>query len=621
MRAVPGRTLTRDGAPVVLRVPRLDDLDRIQRLLDGLSPRSSYQRFLSASPLSEEYTAVLLDRHRTLDALVATMGDAVVAVGSTHRLDADSAEFAVAVADRVQGHGVGTLVLEGLVDRSLARGLHTLSGQVLGTNGQMLDVLRHLGPDVRVDASEGVADVWIDLDRVEDLHRAMGARTDIAWHEYLEPLFHPESVVVVHEDGPERWAAGPGALRVHSSAPVRHLTVPLRGPGRELPPLLDLAVVGDVSDPARVVRDVVGAGARAVVLGSGRPAQEVTTTVLEAARVAAAIGARVVGPGARLVAGTREPGALGIGTAAAHLRPGTVAVVGDRGRGTELVTRLARHHVGVAAAVDLGAAVGVGVPDAAAWLAGEPGVGVVLVSSDTTSGRALARALAHQAPHGAPVVARLGQGPTTGSGSPWFVPAADVHELVSTGRLCATGTGSQAARVVLLTNDPWSGHAGANRRLPALGLSLPDLTQYVERRVKALVPGTRVRGAVVALDRDVEAGQLAAVLDSLCEEPGVDAVVVDVAPTPRLRRRELDRVVGLVHESHPGVALLLVDGGPVGAHGHPLRSDVPGFADDVTALRALAVAGRAGRLEDCEGLLPPRGTGGHRRRSRGATHP
>ena len=612
---MPGRTLTRDGAPVVLRVPRLDDLDRVQRLLDGLSARSSYQRFLSASPLSEEYTAVLLDRHRTLDALVATMGDAVVAVGSTHRLDADSAEFAVAVADRVQGHGVGTLVLEGLVDRSIARGLHTLSGQVLSTNGQMLDVLRHLGPDVRVDAQEGIADVWIDLDRVEDLRRAMGARTDIAWHEYLDPLFHPESVVVVHEDGPERWTGTAGALRVRSSAPVRHLTVPLdRGPRGELPLLLDLAVVGDVSDPARVVREVVGAGARAVVLGSGRPAQEVTTTVLEAARVAAAIGARVIGPGARLVAGTREPGALWVGTAAAHLRPGTVAVVGDRGRATELVTRLARHHVGIAAAVDLGAAVGVGVPDAAAWLAGEPGVGVVLVSSDTTSGRALARALAHQAPHGAPVVARLGQAPPTSGGSPWYVAAADVHELVSTGRLCATGTGSPAARVVLLTNDPWSEHAGANKRLPALGLSLPDLTQYVERRVKALVPGTRVRGAVVALERDVAAGPLAAVLDSLCEEPGVDAVVVDVAPTPRLRRRELDRVVGLVHESHPGVALLLVDGGLLDAHGHPLRSDVPSFADDARALRALSVAGRAGRVEDCEGLLPAPGPRGGRRR-------
>jgi acetyltransferase len=608
--------LTRDGAPVVLRVPRLDDLDHVQRLLDGLSARSSYQRFLSASPLSEEYTAVLLDRHRTLDALVATMGDVVVAVGSTHRLDADSAEFAVAVADRVQGHGVGTLVLEGLVDRSIARGLHTLSGQVLSTNGQMLDVLRHLGPDVRVDAQEGVADVWIDLDRVEDLRRAMGARTDIAWHEYLDPLFHPESVVVVHEDGPERWTGAPGPLRVRSSAPVRHLTVPLhRGPDSELPLLLDLAVVGDVSDPARVVREVVGAGARAVVLGSGRPAQEVTTTVLEAARVAAAIGARVIGPGARLVAGTREPGALWVGTAAAHLRPGTVAVVGDRGRATELVTRLARHHVGIAAAVDLGAAVGVGVPDAAAWLAGEPGVGVVLVSSDTTSGRALARALAHQAPHGAPVVARLGQEPPTSSGgSPWYVAAADVHELVSTGRLCATGTGSPAARAVLLTNDPWSEHAGANKRLPALGLSLPDLTQYVERRVKALVPGTRVRGAVVALERDVAAGPLAAVLDSLCEEPGVDAVVVDVAPTPRLRRRELDRVVGLVHESHPAVALLLVDGGLLDAHGHPLRSDVPSFADDARALRALSVAGRAERVEDCEGLLPAPGPRGSRRR-------
>jgi hypothetical protein len=608
--------MTRDGAPVVLRTPRAQDLGRVQRLLDELSPRSSYQRFLSASPLSEEYVARLTDPTHTLDALVATMGDTVVAVGSTHRLDAESAEFAVAVADRVQGHGVGTLVLEGLVDRAIARGLHTLTGQVLSTNGQMLDVLRHLGPDVRVRADEGVAEVWIDLRRVEDLRRAMGTRTGTAWHEYLEPLFHPESVVLVEEAGPERWVGAPGALRVRSSAPVRHLTLPLdRADRTDLPSLLDLAVVGAVSDPARVVRDVVGAGARAVVLESGRPTQEVTTTVLEALRVAEASGARVMGPGAHLVVGTREPGRVALGAAAAHLRPGTVAVVGDRGRGTELVERLARHHVGVAAAVDLGAAAGVGVPDAAAWLAAEAGVGVVLVSSDTTSRRDLARALAHRAPHGAPVVARLGSGPRSGDGSPWFVPAQTVHDLVSTGRLCDAGPSSPAARVTVVTNDPWSAHAGVNRRLPALGLLPPDLTQYVEHRVKALVRGTRVRGAVVALERDVPAGPLAQVLDSLAEEPGVDAVVVSVSPTRRLRHRELDRVVGLVRESHPGVALVLVNGRKAGEHGHPLRSDVPTFDDDAMALRALAVASRAGRDDDCAGGW------GHGRTGRHHPHP
>lgn len=594
--------MTRDGAPVVLRTPRADDLGRVQQLLDGLSPRSSYQRFLSASPLSEEYVAKLADPARTLDALVAAMGDTVVAVGSTHRLDADSAEFAVAVADRVQGHGVGTLVLEALVDRALARGLHTLSGQVLSTNGQMLDVLRHLGPDVGVRADEGVAEVWIDLDQIEDLRRAMGTRTGNAWHEYLGPLFHPESVVLVDEAGPQRWAGDPGALRVRSSAPVRHLTLPGdRADRTDLPSLVDLAVVGDVSDPARVVREVVGAGARAVVLESGRPGQEVTTTVLEALRVAESSGARVVGPGAHLVGGTREPGRIAVGTAAAHLRPGTVAVVGDRGRGTELVGRLVRHHVGVAAAVDLGAAAGVGVPDAAAWLAGQAGVGVVLVSSDATSGRDLARALAHRAPHGAPVVARLGTGPAGGGGSPWFIRAGTVHELVSTGRLCDAGPSSPAARVVVVTNDPWSEHAGVNRRLPALGLLPPDLTQYVEHRVKALVHGTRVRGAVMALERDVGPGPLADVLDTLAEEPGVDAVVVAVTPTGRLRHRELDRVVGVVHESHPGVALVLVDGTATGGHRHPLRSDVPTFGDDATALQSLAVASRTGRSEDCAG--------------------
>ena len=97
------KALARDGTALHIRDAHRDDRDAIQLLFDELSPRSTYQRFLSASPRGgEHYAEVLFDPRRTLDAVVATVGGELVAVGSTHQLSVGSAELALAIADRHQ---------------------------------------------------------------------------------------------------------------------------------------------------------------------------------------------------------------------------------------------------------------------------------------------------------------------------------------------------------------------------------------------------------------------------------------------------------------------------------------------------------------------------------------
>lgn len=155
--------LDRDGVAHRLRGARPEDAPAIQRLLDDLSPRSSYQRFLNACPLTAPYTASLNDPERTLDAVVVTAGTEIIALGSTHPLGSGRAEMALAIADEIQGHGLGTLVLEALVGRARRCGVRRLVGDVLFSNEQMLDVLRHLGLPYTVSVDGGVAEIGIDL--------------------------------------------------------------------------------------------------------------------------------------------------------------------------------------------------------------------------------------------------------------------------------------------------------------------------------------------------------------------------------------------------------------------------------------------------------------------------
>jgi GNAT superfamily N-acetyltransferase len=68
----------------------------------------------------------------------------------------DRAEFALAIAGRYQGHGLGRLLLDRLVEAARQAGLRWLTGEVLANNQRMLNLLRHSGWAVRLRPSCGV---------------------------------------------------------------------------------------------------------------------------------------------------------------------------------------------------------------------------------------------------------------------------------------------------------------------------------------------------------------------------------------------------------------------------------------------------------------------------------
>ena len=142
------------GAHVLkLRPVRPEDEIALQRLFARLTPEEIYLRFHgSMKILPHELAARLtqIDYERDMALVLAEPG--LPGQAGIHALaqlaadpDFERAEFALLVQHDFAGRGVGTRLLQALIDYARTRGIHELSGLVLRENTGMLDVCRRLG--------------------------------------------------------------------------------------------------------------------------------------------------------------------------------------------------------------------------------------------------------------------------------------------------------------------------------------------------------------------------------------------------------------------------------------------------------------------------------------------
>lgn len=154
-------TLTREGAvehdSVQIRPVEADDAAEVARFVRELSPLSKQRRFHAGirelSPdLLLRFTRPRLDQECVLLAMAIEDGDEVCIGEARYALADDGAqghEFALAVADRWQGRGIGRRLLCALRAQADRRGIDRLHGDVLRDNLPMLALASRLGFTVR----------------------------------------------------------------------------------------------------------------------------------------------------------------------------------------------------------------------------------------------------------------------------------------------------------------------------------------------------------------------------------------------------------------------------------------------------------------------------------------
>ncbi len=147
----------RDGREFLLRALRPQDLPALQRAFHRLTPEEVELRFMHQThdlPAFVEHNVLALDPARDV-ALVLEHAGEIRAVADFHleRPASREAEFGLIVGQAIAGHGLGTLLLQCLLDAAHNRGLETLRGFVRSDNARMLELCRNLG--ARVHANPG----------------------------------------------------------------------------------------------------------------------------------------------------------------------------------------------------------------------------------------------------------------------------------------------------------------------------------------------------------------------------------------------------------------------------------------------------------------------------------
>lgn len=151
----------RGGGQYTVRPIHPDDAQMLQALVRGLSAESRYFRFISSlaelSPaMLARFTLIDYDREMALVAVFKERkADAQGVITETERIigvsryitnpDQTSCEFSLVVADDFSGKGLGSRLMESIMEVAREKGLSEIEGLVLAKNPAMLKLMKSLG--------------------------------------------------------------------------------------------------------------------------------------------------------------------------------------------------------------------------------------------------------------------------------------------------------------------------------------------------------------------------------------------------------------------------------------------------------------------------------------------
>ena len=146
------QALLRNGQPVLLRPIRPEDEPLEADMFEKLSRETIYLRFFGHVPRPDHqflvyFTHLDYDRELAIVAEVEQAGEKMLAgvVRLVNDYGDASAEFAILVADPWQGQGLGTLLMDFMLDIARERGLRKISATALSTNETMMQMFRRRG--------------------------------------------------------------------------------------------------------------------------------------------------------------------------------------------------------------------------------------------------------------------------------------------------------------------------------------------------------------------------------------------------------------------------------------------------------------------------------------------
>jgi acyl-CoA synthetase (NDP forming)/RimJ/RimL family protein N-acetyltransferase len=609
-----------DGGTVHLRPIRPDDADTIVAFHAGLSARTRYLRYFSAYPRIPERDLVRFTHvdHRDRVALVAMLGDKIIAVGRYERAPGtDEAEVAFVVADDHQGRGIGSVLLEHLAAAGRERGIKRFNAVVLAENTGMVRVFRDAGYETKRHLEHGEVYLEFSIDATSVTEAVMREREQRAEARSIHRLLHPRSVAVVgasNDAGKIGHAVFANLLRggfdgtLYPVNPeARHVGgVPAYKSVLDIPERLDLVVV---AVPAAAAVDVVHQCASREVRGlvvlsggfgeRGDDGERAVGRALQRGMVAEARGngMRVVGPNCLGVINT--DGTVSLNASLAPFPPlaGRAGFFAQSGAlGVAVLGEAARRGIGVSTFVSAGSRADVSGNDLLQYWETDEHTDVVLMYLESFGNPRKFARLARRLGRSKPIVAVNSAAGTVVAGletTSTALPDDTARALFERSGVIRVDTvGDLFDVALLLTSQPLP----AGSRVAVVGNST----------ALAVLVRNACAADGLSLERIVDVGVVAAsdeyetALREVLDDDGVDAVVAVFVPP--LQPARGDQVAQAVRRAagenrKPIVSTFLgFEGVPAGlaagGASSPAPGSVPSYASPERAVRALARAWR-----------------------------
>jgi acetyl coenzyme A synthetase (ADP forming)-like protein len=623
-------TLLRDGTSVRLRAVREDDAARVLALFGQLSERSLYYRFmmLPRIDLAEAQRIATIDYDSKM-VVVAERGDVLCGIAGYYRDPdrSDRAEVAFAIADAMQGRGLGTRMLERLAEVGRDRGLSAFDAYVLGDNLAMMDVFLQSGFALTQGLEKGVFHVVLDLTPTALQATATGRRSQIAAAASLRPFFEPRCIAVVGANR-EPGRIGSEIFRnIHESGftgtlvPV-HPTAETVGGIRacatvkDIPGDVDLAViVVPAVNVASVVDDCLAKGVKAIVVISagfaevGREGQALQAELVEKIRAA---GVRMMGPNCMGIVNTDPAFRVNATFSPVYPPEGRIAFSTQSGAlGLAILEYVKRLNIGISSFASIGNKADVSGNDLIQYWADDPRTDVILLYVESFGNPRKFAEIARRVGRTKPIVAvkagRSEAGARAASSHTGARATSEVlvetmlreagvirtrtlEELFDVATVLANQPVPAGRRVAIVTNAGGPAILAADA-CEAQGLTVPVLAEATQRALRAFLPPAASVGNPIDMIASATPVQYRRAIEVVAADPGVDSVIAIFIPPLVTEPEAVAAAIrgAAAQISKPVVATFL------GTHGlGPQLAPVPSFAFPESAAIALAHVTRYG---------------------------
>ena len=480
---------------------------------------------------------------------------------------APRAEVSVSIADALQGHGLGSILIAHLAQAAEATGIKTFVAQVLPENHRMIDVFRRTGFAVRIRAVPGEVEVEFPTEITDEAEERYEEREDAAAAAAVRLLLEPTSVAVI---GASRDPSSIGGRLLHNllSGPFQGVVYPVNPSAPAVqgvpayPSVVDVpggVEVAFVAVPAAVVVDVArqcaAKGVRGLIVisaGFGETGPEGLARQHDLLDVCRASGMRLIGPNCMGIVNTdpelvlngtfatawppraasgflSQSGALGLavmGQASdARARPVDVRLGGQQGRRIgqrpALLLGAGRsHRPGAALPRELRQPA----PVRAARPAHRPHEADRRGEVRTQCGGAAGRVLTYRRPVGGQRHDRRRALPTAG-----VIRTDTLEEMFDVATLLANQPVPAGDRVAIVTNAGGLGILCADT-CEANGLSVPELAPETVASLESFLPDEASLSNPVDMIASATPADYGRAIGTVAADPNVDAMIAIYIP-------------------------------------------------------------------------------------------